>query len=134
MCGRSLVIVNLTHQTLTLVERVFDTGGMGWHGEQIADLPKPGEHWQRVLNARFPPHARRLEDRPEPVRGEARVLWERDGEEWVPGTAIRWDRDHVLVRVGDRRVSAIGVWLAPQDFRKPDPNSATAAAQPTKDE
>jgi hypothetical protein len=43
-------------------------------------------------------------------------VWERDGDEWVPGTAIRWDRDHVLVRLGDRRVSSIGVWLAPQDL------------------
>ena len=24
------------------------------HGEQIADLPKPGEHWPKVLNERFP--------------------------------------------------------------------------------
>ena len=77
---------------------------------------------QRALNERFPPHARRIRDRPDPIRGEARIVWERDGEEWVPGTAIRWDRDHVLVRLGDRRCSTIGLWLPPQDFRKRDPD------------
>jgi hypothetical protein len=58
-------------------------------------------------------------------------VWERDGEEWVPGTAIRWDRDHVLVRLGDPRVSTIGVWLPPQDFRRRAANGATAAAPST---
>jgi hypothetical protein len=85
---------------------------MGWHGEQIAGLPKPSEFWQKALNERFPPHARRLEDRSNPIRGVARVVWERDGEEWVPGVAIRWDRQHVLVRLNDRRCTSIGVWLA----------------------
>jgi hypothetical protein len=69
---------------LAPIEHLFDTGGMGWHGEQIVDLPRPGDFWQRALNERFPPHARRLTDRPDPIRGEARVVWERDGEEWWP--------------------------------------------------
>jgi hypothetical protein len=118
--------LNLAQEGLAYVERLFDTGGMGWHGEQIADLPKPGEYWQRVLNARFPPHARRLEDRAEPVRGEARAVWERDGEEWVPGVAVRWDRQHVLVRLNDRRLASVGVWLSPGDFRRVDPSPRRA--------
>jgi len=29
----------------------------------------------------------------------ARVVWERDGEEWVDGLALRWDSDHVYVEI-----------------------------------
>jgi len=94
------------------------------HGDQIADLAAPTKHWQRVLNERFPPHARRLADRPEPIRGQARVVWERDGEVWVPGVAIRWDRQHVLVRLDDRRCPAAGVWLPPSDFRRVEASAA----------
>ena len=98
------------------------------HGDQIADLAAPTELWQRALNERFPPHARRLADRPEPIRGLARVVWERDGEAWVPGVAIRWDRQHVLVRINDARSSTAGVWLPPTDFRRTDPPTAPGGA------
>ena len=79
--------------------------------------------------------ARALADRPDSVRGEARIVWERDGEEWVPATAIRWDRQHVLVRIGDRRSSALGTWLAPEDFRRldaPAGHSPDPAATPNE--
>ncbi len=101
---------------------------MGTHGDQIADLAAPTEHWQRALNERFPPHARRLVDRPHPIRGRARVVWERDGEVWVPGVAIRWDRHHVLVRINDARCSTAGVWLPPTDFRRTDSPTAPGGA------
>ena len=95
----------------------------------------PTAYWQKVLNARFPAGARELADRPDPVRGEARIVWERDGEEWVPATAIRWDRQRVLVRIGDRRCSALGTWLAPKIFRRldaPAGDSTDPAAPPSE--
>jgi hypothetical protein len=101
---------------------------MGMHGDQIADLASPMERWQRVLNERFPPHARRLADRSDPIRGQARVVWERDGEQWVPGVAIRWDRQHVLVQLNDLRCTSIGVWLPPTDFRRTEPPAASGGA------
>ena len=88
----------------------------------------PTAYWQKVLNARFPARARELADRPGPVRGEARIVWERDGEEWVPATAIRWDRQHVLVRINDARSSTAGVWLPPTDFRRTDLPTAPGGA------
>jgi hypothetical protein len=80
----------------------------------------PESEWQRARNERFPPPAiaRRLRDQSKPIPVTARVVWERDGEEWIDGTAIRWDQRHVLVRLDDRRCSTIGFWLAPEDVRR----------------
>jgi hypothetical protein len=80
----------------------------------------PEAEWQNALNQRFPPNARRLRDQPNPVTVYARVVWERDGEEWAPGTAIRWDRHHALVRIDDLRCRGIGSWLPPEDLRPRD--------------
>lgn len=89
----------------------------------------PTAYWQKALNERFPRHARELRDRPNPIKVVARIVCERDGEEWVPGTAIRRDRNHVLVQIGNRRWTTIGVWLA-HDVRRRDPDSEHAGAEP----
>jgi hypothetical protein len=122
---------------LAWIERLFDTGDMVGEGQLRDPTPSggPTAYWQKVLNARFPARPRGLADRPDPVRGEARIVWERDGEEWVPATAIRWDRQHVLVRIGDRRCSALGTWLAPDDFRRldtPAGDGTAPSATPTE--
>jgi hypothetical protein len=79
----------------------------------------PGpERWQKALNERFPPNARWIPDQPNPIKVRVRIEWERDGEEWVPGTAIRWDRRHVLVRIGGRRYATIGFWMPPEDVQR----------------
>jgi hypothetical protein len=93
----------------------------------------PEREWQNALNERFPRHPRQIPDR-DPIYGRARIVWERDGEEWVPAKAIRWNRDHVFVVVGDPRCSAIGFWLSLQDFRRraaPGGGSASPQKQAT---
>lgn len=83
--------------------------------------------WQKALNAQpIPQPLPRLHD-PIPVR--ARLVWEVDGETWLDGNAIRWTASVVLVRLNDRRCSAIGEWLVPGDMRRADlePSSGAAA-------
>lgn len=49
----------------------------------------------------------------------AQVVWERDGEEHIKCSAIRWTRTHVLVDFSrDRRSSTIGAWLLTQDVKR----------------
>ena len=51
---------------------------------------------------------------PVPVR--AHVVFERDGEVWIDGTATRLCFDGaIFIELKDRRVQAIGVWLMPDD-------------------
>lgn len=70
-------------------------------------------YWQKIGNDAGARGSFR--DRPAaPVR--ARVVWERDGAEWVEGTATRLGFDGaIFVELSDRRCATIGVWLAPDD-------------------
>ena len=111
---------------------MFDDGWVvAWVSRDPTPDGGPTAYWQNAVNERFPKHARELRDQPNPIEVVARIEWERDGEEWVPGTAIRWDRNHVLVRIGDRRCRTIGVWLAPHDVRRRDPDSEHAGDEPS---
>lgn len=70
-------------------------------------------YWQRIGNAAGARGSFR--DRP-PLPVRARVVWERDGAEWVDGTATRLGFDGaIFVELSDRRCSTIGVWLHPGD-------------------
>ncbi|TDE12638.1 hypothetical protein [Jiangella asiatica] len=74
--------------------------------------------WQRVLNEHWPAQPGDFEDRSPGIPVRARVVWETDGEEYLSGLAVRWDRDHVYVRLHQHggRLSAAGVWLKPADI------------------
>jgi len=49
----------------------------------------------------------------------ARLEWERDGEEWVDGTATRLGFDGaIFVDFHDRRCSIIGAWLLPVEVTR----------------
>lgn len=51
-----------------------------------------------------------------PVRVRARLVFERDGEVWLDGTATRLGFDgEIFVELKDRRCSRLGVWLWPDD-------------------
>jgi hypothetical protein len=45
-------------------------------------------------------------------------VWERDGEEWIDGTARRWTQTSVYVTFPDKRLSGAGVWVVPADVRR----------------
>ncbi|MCD1285254.1 MULTISPECIES: hypothetical protein [unclassified Brevibacterium] len=70
-------------------------------------------YWQKIGNEdRARPSYR---DRP-PVPVRARIVWERDGEEWVEGSAERLGFDGaIFVAIRDRRCSTLGAWLRPED-------------------
>lgn len=76
------------------------------------------DQWQDVLNARpIPPrHLQRLGRTPIPVH--ARLVWERDGEEWTATEATDWVGRDVLVSVHDTRRRTRGVWLDAGDVRR----------------
>lgn len=91
--------------------------GGKWGGHETDRTPGPPPV-QKILNQEFPANARQLKDQPNPIKVTVRIVWEHDGEEWIEGTAIRWDRTHVLVSFGDRRNPTIGAWVRPADVRR----------------
>jgi hypothetical protein len=76
--------------------------------------------WQQVLNEHWPAKPRQYKTHEQGIRVSVRVVWERDGEEWLPGTATRWDAQHVYVElhVTHGRLQAQGVWVKPADVRR----------------
>lgn len=72
--------------------------------------PPDRQHILNSLPARDRPDRNRV-----PVR--ARIVWERDGEQWVTGHALRLDTDGnaIFVEFLDRRKWFTGAWLAPED-------------------
>ncbi len=67
-----------------------------------------------VLNMHWPSRPASFRDH-DPIAVTVRIVWDRDGEEYVAGEAIRWDAHHVYVRINDVRCDGNGVWLKPAD-------------------
>ena len=88
-------------------------------------LPIQPEHvhaWRTVLNMHWParPASFSTHHPGNPVR--VRIIWELDGEEFVEGTATRWDADHVYVQLRDTaRLQGNGVWVKPTDVYRASP-------------
>jgi hypothetical protein len=82
------------------------------------DLSPHQQRLQAILNERFPRDARTIKDQPVGIDVWARIVWERDGEMWMMGSATRWTRTHVFVEFGDRRLATRGVWVKPGDVRR----------------
>jgi hypothetical protein len=76
---------------------------------------------RKVLNEHWPasPTLLRTRDRSIPVR--VRVVWEEYGEEFIDGSAMRWDADHVYVEIIDGRLATNGVWVKPSDVYRRSP-------------
>ncbi|MBD0292955.1 MAG: hypothetical protein ICV70_05215 [Jiangellaceae bacterium] len=53
---------------------------------------------------------------PVPVR--ARIMWDRDGEEWIDTAALGWTGREVYVQMPDRRYRFTAVWLPAVDLRR----------------
>jgi hypothetical protein len=74
---------------------------------------------QAATNVEWPPDKiARLIPRQKPIPVRARVDFEKDGEVWLPGEAIRWLRPVVFVRLNDARVRGFGLWLPASDVRR----------------
>ena len=75
---------------------------------------------QTLLNEDWPPPAiaRRLKNAAAPIEVEARLVFDRDGEAWLPGHALRWTKMHVMVEIIDPRLQVSRVWLAPHDLHR----------------
>lgn len=70
-------------------------------------------YWQKIRNAAGARDSYR--DQP-PVPVRARVVFERDGEAWLDGTATRLGFDGaIFVELNDRRMQTVGAWLPPDD-------------------
>jgi hypothetical protein len=73
----------------------------------------PGQVIVNTTPAKMPQH--RLEP---PVPITARILWDRDGEEWIETEALGWTGNEVYVRMTDRRYQLRAVWLDAADVRR----------------
>jgi hypothetical protein len=95
---------------------MFDTAGVystdGFRG------PPTGS--QQILNSDWPMYPENFVERP-PIPAWVRVEWDRDGEQWCPGVADRWNRWFVHVRF-DKEPRAIQglTWVRPHDVRQRD--------------
>lgn len=80
--------------------------------EQFTGDPPKQQDILNSLPARDRPARKRV-----PVR--ARIMWERDGEEWIDGHALRLDENGpaIYVEFGDKRKKFTGVWLHPDDVQ-----------------
>jgi hypothetical protein len=90
-----------------------------------APPPPDRSRWQHVLNEHWPfvdrngqRHARGVPDQKTPIPVRVRVVWERDGEEWIEGMARRWTQTAVYVSIDDDRRQTNGVWVAPNDVQR----------------
>jgi hypothetical protein len=48
----------------------------------------------------------------------ARLVFARDGEQWLYGWAVAWTKDAVCVQLEDRRLPTSRIWLAPSDVQR----------------
>lgn len=93
----------------------------------MSDRPQPPHvlRWQTVLNMHWPRRPRAFRTHWPGIPVHVRIIWQRDGVEYLPGTARRWDAGHVYVEVPDHdgRLRGNGVWVKPADVyrREPDP-------------
>jgi hypothetical protein len=96
-----------------LCEHLFDNAWVA------AFMPAQQHGWspgQVIVNdtgAKEPRH--RLEP---PVPITARILWDRDGEEWIETVALGWTGREVYLRMSDPRYRLRAVWLDASDVRR----------------
>jgi hypothetical protein len=91
-----------------------------------APPPPDRSKWQRALNEHWPfvdskgqRHARGVPDQKNPIPVRVRVVWQRDGEQWIEeAMARRWTKTAVFVTFDDERLQISGVWVAPADVQR----------------
>ncbi len=110
---------------------MFDTGCVmttdGFGGSPNGDT-------QQILNSDWPKYPENFVERP-PIPVWVRVEWDRDGEQWCPGEADRWN--HWFVRLQfDSEPRAIQrlTWVKPRDVRRRNPNDTECGTEPARGE
>ncbi len=73
---------------------------------------------QAILNERPIPPRRLQHQECTPIPVRVRLVWERDGEQWVDTRARDWVGRDVLCDVNDRRWPVGGVWLDAGDMER----------------
>lgn len=89
----------------------------------LSDRPRAVDSAQNVTNAHWPlpAIAQTLRDVPtaEQIPVTARIVFDVDGEQFLPGDAVRWvPGRYVCVAVQDPRLLVPYVWLRPADVRR----------------
>jgi hypothetical protein len=89
---------------------------------------------REVLNMHWPTNPAAFQHRTEGIRVRVRLVWERDGEEYLEGVATRWDADHVYVEIRhENRLQGNGVWVKPSDVFRRSPKPVPSSAQERAD-
>jgi hypothetical protein len=96
-----------------LCEHLFDNRGVAAFMPAEQHGWSPGQVIVNSTGAKEP--RRRLEPPPVPIR--VRILWDRDGEEWIETVALGWTGREVHVRMSDPRYRLRAVWLDAADVR-----------------
>ncbi|NED95835.1 hypothetical protein G1H11_10970 [Phytoactinopolyspora alkaliphila] len=91
-------------------------------GMEDRERPPHLKHEQAILNHHWPSRPRDYALHEPGIAVRVRLIWERDGEQFIEGVARRWDADHVYVELKDTRSQANGVWLKPQDVYRRSPD------------
>ena len=69
------------------------------------------DQWQAITNDREIPARRPQREFPNPIPVRVRLIWERDGAEFIDTTALGWARQLVRVQVHDRRSRSAVAWV-----------------------
>lgn len=77
-----------------------------------------GYREQEIHNALPVPPRRAQVDAVEPIPVRLRVVWEKDGQEFLDTVALGWTRRIVRVQVYDVRSRIVARWFAPEDVRR----------------
>jgi hypothetical protein len=97
---------------------------MASHGPWPEQVKSPREMYagtQQILNADWPQRPGNFRHR-DPIAVEVRIEWDRDGEEWVPGYADRWNWHYVRVTFNNEPRSVQGLtWVQAADVRRRPP-------------
>jgi hypothetical protein len=98
-------------------EPVFDDF-LVWSDPNLPEWDSRRFH-QEILNEDMPEHVH-VRPSPERIKVMARLVWEHDGEQWMPAEAARWISTHVLVTWAepDPRKPASLAWLRAEDVMR----------------
>lgn len=77
-----------------------------------------GTRTSPITRGRYPDVAQRLHDRPDSIAVRVRVVWDRDGDPWLDGSATRWHGRHVFVRFSDHRSRLGFAWVDAGDVKR----------------